>query len=77
VFGERHGPKADIYSLGIVLYILLSGSHPFGSDVDELLPKNRVGRIYFSPELWQDVSQDAVDLVTRMLETNPGNRISG
>jgi calcium-dependent protein kinase len=60
----------------VILYILLSGVHPFGNSADKLLEKNKSGRVYFQAEHWENVSKNAIDLVTRMLDSNPSTRIS-
>lgn len=47
---EMYGSKVDVYSAGVILYILLSGISPFpGREMEEILSKNKEGSIYFHP----------------------------
>jgi serine/threonine protein kinase len=73
---DQYGKQVDIFSIGVVLFILLSGSHPFGSDMNKMLKKNRDARIYFTPEDWTNVSRDAIDLVMQLTDPNPATRIT-
>lgn len=68
--------KVDIWSAGIVLHMMLSGVIPFQSDdIKELVHSIINVHPNFS-ELLHDCSQDALDLVTRMLDKNPEKRPS-
>mmetsp|Transcript_7785 Transcript_7785/g.14902 ORF Transcript_7785/g.14902 Transcript_7785/m.14902 type:complete len:527 (-) Transcript_7785:3970-5550(-) len=67
--------KADVFSLGIIVYIILSGNSPFfGRSVEETLAKNREGRIRFEPSYWADISDDAKDFVMSVTERNSKQR---
>ncbi|KAG5178901.1 kinase-like domain-containing protein, partial [Tribonema minus] len=65
------GPKADVWALGVLMYILIAGRHPFdmdpGADEDELQRHICRGEPDFSDPLWSDVSPAAIDLIKRML----------
>lgn len=48
LFDEHYDEKCDIWSAGVVLYILLCGSPPFNSDNDEEIIQNiKIGNVYF------------------------------
>ncbi|KAL0937719.1 serine threonine protein kinase [Colletotrichum truncatum] len=67
------GDKADIWSLGIILYALLAACLPFDDpDIGALLQKTKRGT-YEIPEF---LSSEAKDLIRRMLVANPDTRIS-
>ncbi|GFQ06940.1 calcium-dependent protein kinase 2 [Phtheirospermum japonicum] len=77
VLVDRYGPEADVWSAGVILYILLCGMLPFwGESDDEIFQGVLHGDIDFSSDPWPNVSESAKDLVKRMLERNPKRRIT-
>jgi serine/threonine-protein kinase HSL1, negative regulator of Swe1 kinase len=74
VAGKKYrGDKADIWSIGIILYAMMNGFLPFdGGDVDTTLRLVRKGNYHISDAL----SDEAADLIQRLLQKVPGDRIS-
>ena len=69
--------KIDIFSTGIIFYILLSGKTPFfGKTQQEILMRNRQCKIYFQDRYWSHVSKEGIDLVLRLTESDPTKRPS-
>ncbi|TDH72310.1 hypothetical protein CCR75_000753 [Bremia lactucae] len=70
----------DMWALGCVLYITLSGSHPFDLDgmATDSVVEHRVKTeaISFDFSAWHDVSVDAKDLVSKLLEKDPTLRLT-
>jgi Protein kinase domain len=74
----RYGKSADMWSLGVILYILLSGAPPYDIDgkagMDVILQKSL--KIDFPQVHWASISPEAIDLVTKMLSKDPFARIT-
>jgi serine/threonine protein kinase len=73
-----HCSKAtDVFAAGVVLFILLSGRPPFNSKSNrEVLEKTAKGQYSMAGAEWDDISNEAKDLVSKMLVVNPENRLS-
>ena len=77
VIMEDYDNKCDIWSCGIILYILLSGFPPFNGHSNKQIYNNiRFQKLYFSQDEWKGISKDAIELIKNMLNKNPENRFS-
>jgi calcium-dependent protein kinase len=77
VLFEKYDEKCDVWSIGIIMYILLCGYPPFNGDSDtEILNRIKEGKFTFPKEEWENVSNDAKDLINCMLKYNPEERLS-
>lgn len=73
----HYSEKCDVWSAGVCLFVLLSGFPPFtGFDNQEILKKVATGRYTFSSPEWDEVSFEAKDLISQMMNPNPHERIS-
>eukprot|EP00934_Nitzschia_sp_Nitz4_P006054 Nitzschia sp. Nitz4//scaffold309_size21490//8451//12430//NITZ4_008610-RA/size21490-augustus-gene-0.0-mRNA-1//1//CDS//3329547177//6044//frame0 len=69
--------SCDMWSVGVILFIMLGGYYPFRGRTDEEKLRNvRYGIFEFRPELWSGVTEDAKDLLRRMMTVNPEDRVS-
>ena len=77
VLKQSYGLECDIWSCGIILYILLCGYPPFNGDGDEEVVNNiSLGKIIFLEEDWKGVSEGVRDLIRKMLIINPRERFT-
>ncbi|KAM2673171.1 hypothetical protein EV2_014489 [Malus domestica] len=77
VLRKRYGPEADVWSAGVIIYILLSGVPPFwGETEQEIFEEVLHGDLDFSSDPWPSISESAKDLVQRMLVRNPKKRLT-
>ncbi|CCI40863.1 unnamed protein product [Albugo candida] len=73
--GHAYGKAVDIWSVGVITYILLCGYPPFHDENhNALFKKIKRGKFQFDSPYWDHVSDDAKDLITKMLVTNPNDR---
>ena len=77
VIMEDYDSKCDIWSCGIILYILLCGFPPFNGHSNKQIYNNiRFQKLYFSQDEWKGISKEAIELIKNMLNKNPENRFS-
>ncbi|XP_062202674.1 calcium-dependent protein kinase 29-like [Phragmites australis] len=77
VLQRNYGQEIDIWSAGVILYILLCGVPPFWAETDEGIARAIIrSNIDFGREPWPKVSENARDLVRKMLDPNPYSRLT-
>lgn len=73
--GKQYDTQADMWSLGVIVYILLGGYPPFiEPNQRELFRKIRKGQYEFHDEYWGQVSADAKGLISHLLTVDPDKR---
>ena len=71
------GGSCDMWSAGVILYILLCGYPPFGDDdLPSLLRQIQSGRYHFHKPHWDSVSAGAKDVVRKLLVVDPPKRMT-
>ena len=77
VINKFYNKKCDNWSLGIFLYLLLSGNTPFTAESQEKTFHNiQNAPLEFDRPGWEKVSKEAKDLITGLLEKDPKKRLT-
>ena len=77
ILRKQYAPAADIWSMGVILFIMLSGRMPFGGRNTNMLNSKVVTASFnMTGGAWKQISDNAKDLVRRMLTVDPTKRIT-
>lgn len=72
---KGHGKPVDMWSMGVITYTLLCGYSPFRSEnLNDLIEECKNGRVIFHERYWKEVSKDAKDFITQLLQADPAKR---
>eukprot|EP00730_Choanoeca_flexa_P015092 TRINITY_DN6842_c0_g1_i2.p1 TRINITY_DN6842_c0_g1~~TRINITY_DN6842_c0_g1_i2.p1 ORF type:complete len:358 (+),score=111.52 TRINITY_DN6842_c0_g1_i2:224-1297(+) len=70
-----YGKMCDLWSIGVISFIMLCGYPPFYDESDAVLFEMIMkGRFSFDERYWKDVTSDAKDLIRNMLQVDPVKR---
>ncbi|XP_053571756.1 serine/threonine-protein kinase DCLK3 [Bombina bombina] len=76
---KGYGLEVDMWATGVILYIILCGYAPFRSKdhkQEELFKKIQQGEYKFHSQYWDNISEEAKDLIRRLLVLDPKERLS-
>jgi len=74
---KGHGIAVDLWSIGVITYVLLCGYQPFfGEDQAQLFKAILEADYIFEEEYWADISEDAKDFIRNLLVVNPAERMT-
>jgi len=77
VLAGKYGHESDLWSCGVIMFVLLCGYPPFFGETDaEVLVKVKMGNFSFNPADWKNISDDAKNLIRNLLRMNPRDRYS-
>lgn len=64
VFKSGFDYKVDVWSVGVILFQMLSGDNPFHANNEtEVISKITSGNYNFVKDIWKTISKDGIDLV--------------
>ncbi|XP_005522245.1 MAP kinase-activated protein kinase 3 [Parus major] len=78
---EKYDKSCDMWSLGVITYILLCGFPPFYSNTGQAISPGmkrriRMGQYGFPNPEWAEVSEEAKQLIRHLLKTDPTERMT-
>ena len=78
VLQESYNEKCDVWSIGVILYLLLIGQAPFDGDDDDIICQKIISEEidFDNNNKIKELSREAVDFMKKLLEKNPDKRIS-
>ncbi|XP_058791151.1 peripheral plasma membrane protein CASK isoform X3 [Phymastichus coffea] len=76
ILRRQYGKPGDVWSAGVFLHILLTGTLPFVGSRERLRESICRGRVKMDSALWDPISEAAKDLIQRMLTTDVNHRIT-
>jgi calcium-dependent protein kinase len=77
VLNKNYSKECDLWSTGVILYILLSGLPPFnGRNDTEIISSIKKGVFDFNNKVWNDISSHAKDLVQNLIKYDPKERLT-
>lgn len=77
VLNKKYNEKCDIWSCGVILYIILSGQPPFNGQSDqEIMKKVRIGKFSYADPCWSNISDKAKDMINQLLTYDADKRPS-
>ena len=74
---KKYGKAVDMWSVGVITYILLGGYPPFHDDNQrQLFKKIQAAKYEFHPDFWGGVSDEAKDLISKLLVLDVSARLT-
>jgi len=76
VLDKSYTSQCDMWSLGVIAFILLGGYMPFSGNDDTQIKNITSGNYKMKPERWSNISAEALNFVKSLLEVDPAKRLT-
>ncbi|KAM3877031.1 serine/threonine-protein kinase 33 [Diretmus argenteus] len=77
MISAHYSEKCDVWSIGVIMYMLLCGEHPFMSNSKEdIFKKIQKGELNFTGPIWDTISDAAKQVLSCLLKTDTAHRIT-
>lgn len=76
VLSKSYNFQCDLWSMGVIVFILLSGRMPFRGKSEDQMRDIKRGKYTFKNEYWANVSSCAKEFTRSLLEINPAKRLT-
>lgn len=74
---DKYGCEVDMWSVGVLTFVLLGGYPPFHNDIQaELFKRIKSADYHFDPQYWNVVTVDAKDFISKLLVPDPTKRLT-
>ena len=77
VLHKKYSNKCDVWSIGVVMYVLLSKRLPFSGECPaDILSQSKVWDLAFEKSFWKSISSEAKDLISNMIKFDDKERFT-
>jgi len=76
VLKKNYTSQCDLWSLGVIVFILLAGYMPFSGSELTQVAKIKKGHYYWNKARWQGVSSSAIDFVKKLIVVDASTRLT-